>query len=230
MDVLLPPLGDRPSPLQPQMPVKPERKTHIEPYEAEEDPNFSYDGFQVTRREYYAHMLEPAISFADGKLSINAVCLKKAPDVEYVQILVNREQKKLVIRPCTEDDWDSLKWCTAARKTKVITCRMFFAMIMDMMQWDPANRYKIIGKMIHHEDEYLFVFDLTAGTMYERETVVDENGKERRKTSRTPVYSSEWIGKFGKPVEEHRQAVQINIFDGYAVYGMKQNKGDPVQR
>ena len=163
MDVLLPPLGNRPSPLQPQMPVKPERKTHIEPYEAEEDPNFSYDGFQVTRREYYAHMLEPAISFADGKLSINAVCLKKAPDVEYVQILVNREQKKLVIRPCTEDDWDSLKWCTAARKTKVITCRMFFAMIMDMMQWDPANRYKIIGKMIHHEDEYLFVFDLSAG-------------------------------------------------------------------
>ena len=134
MDVLLPPLGNRPSPLQPQMPVKPERKTHIEPYEAEEDPNFSYDGFQVTRREYYAHMLEPAISFADGKLSINAVCLKKAPDVEYVQILVNREQKKLVIRPCAEDDWDSLKWCTAARKTKVITCRMFFAMIMDMME------------------------------------------------------------------------------------------------
>ena len=42
MDVLLPPLGNRPSPLQPQMPVKPERKTHIEPYEAEEDPNFSY--------------------------------------------------------------------------------------------------------------------------------------------------------------------------------------------
>lgn len=78
--------------------------------------------------------------------------------------------------------------------------------------------------------QYLFVFDLTAGTMYERETVVDENGKERRKTSRTPVYSSEWVGKFGKPVEEHRQAVQINIFDGYAIYGMKQNKGDPDQR
>ena len=33
MDVLLPPLGNRPSPLQPQMPVKPERKTHIEPYD-----------------------------------------------------------------------------------------------------------------------------------------------------------------------------------------------------
>ena len=75
MDVLLPPLGNRPSPLQPQKPVKPERKTHIEPYEAEEDPDFSYDGFQVTRREYYAHMQEPAISFADGKLSINAVYL-----------------------------------------------------------------------------------------------------------------------------------------------------------
>ena len=81
MDVLLPPLGNRPSPLQPQKPVKPERKTHIEPYEAEEDPDFSYDGFQVTRREYYAHMQEPAISFADGKLSGPVVATKNGSDI-----------------------------------------------------------------------------------------------------------------------------------------------------
>lgn len=228
MDDLFPPLMNRPNPMQePKAPAAGQRG-HVEPYEAENDPEFSYDGFQVTRREYYAHNNEPAISFSDGRLGINAVCLKKAPDVEYVQILVNREKKQLAIRPCTEDDWDSFMWCTRSHKTKSITCRMLFAMIIDMMGWEPTSRYRVIGKMIRHKDEYLFVFDLSSGQEFKREVVVDAEGKERRKTSRTPIYNSEWKGQFGRPMEEHKKAVQINIFDGFAVYGMK-DTGEPNQ-
>lgn len=227
MEQLIPTLGNRPNPLQDPKPAPVEREARIEPYAAEDDPDFSFDGFQVTRREYYAHVHEPSISFSDGKLSINSACLKKAPDVEYVQILVNREKKKLVIRPCSEEDWDSFMWCTSSHKAKAITCRMFFAMIIEMMEWDPAHRYKVIGKMIRYKDEYLFVFDLTCGQKFEREMVVDDEGKQRRKTSRIPVYSSEWKGQFGRPVEEHKQAVQINIFDGYAVFGLKENGEAP---
>ena len=221
MEDLFPPLVNKPNPMDDPAAPAFGRRGHVEPYEAEDDPDFSYDGFQVTRREYYAHNNEPAISFSDGRLGINAVCLKKAPDVEYVQILVNREKKKLVIRPGTEDDWDSFMWCTRSHKSKSITCRMFFAMIIDMMGWDPASRYRVIGKMIRHKDEYLFVFELASGQEFKREIVVDTEGKERRKTSRTPIYNSEWKGQFGRPVEEHKKAVQINIFDGFAVYGMK---------
>lgn len=77
MDDLFPPLINRPNPMQePKAPAVGQRG-HVEPYEAENDPEFSYDGFQVTRREYYAHNNEPAISFSDGRLGINAVCLKK---------------------------------------------------------------------------------------------------------------------------------------------------------
>lgn len=205
-------------------------KPYIHAYEAEEDPDFSYDGFQVSRREYYAHITEPSISFSDGRLTINSACLKRAPDVEYVQILVNSETKKLVIRPCSDEDWDSFMWCTSSHKVRAITCRVFFAMIFVMMKWDPAHRYKILGKMIHHKDEYLFVFDLNSKQKFEREIVIDDDGKEHRKTSRTPIYSSEWQGKFGKPVEEHRQAVQINTFDGFAVYGLKDNRTPPTSQ
>ena len=124
MEDLFPPLVNKPNPMDDPAAPAFGRRGYVEPYEAEDDPDFSYDGFQVTRREYYAHNNEPAISFSDGRLGINAVCLKKAPDVEYVQILVNREKKKLVIRPCTEDDWDSFMWCTRSHKSKSITCRM----------------------------------------------------------------------------------------------------------
>ena len=39
--------------------------------------------------------------------------------------------------------------------------------------------------------------------------------------SRTPVFPSDWQNQFGLSFEEHRQSMQINVFDGYAVYAIK---------
>jgi hypothetical protein len=87
------------------------------------------------------------------------------------------------------------------------------------MNWVPKYRYKILGKLIHANGEYLLVFDLTATEVYE--CTLTEDNKE--KTSRTPVFPSEWKDQFGMPFNEHRQSMQINIFDGYAIYAVKEN-------
>lgn len=41
------------------------------------------------------------------------------------------------------------------------------------------------------------------------------------KTSRTPVFPAGWQDQFGLPYKEHQQSMQINIFDGYAIYSIK---------
>ena len=41
------------------------------------------------------------------------------------------------------------------------------------------------------------------------------------KTSRTPVFPAEWQNQFGLPVEEHRRMLQVNIFEGYTIFGIK---------
>jgi hypothetical protein len=46
---------------------------------------------------------------------------------------------------------------------------------------------------------------------------------EKPKTSRKPVFPAEWQDQFGLPYNEHRQSMQINIFDGYAVFAVKEN-------
>lgn len=90
---------------------------------------FSFDGYQVVRGEFFAHTFEPSITFCGSKLYVNMACLNKLPTVEYIQILVNQDTKKLVIRPCREDEKDSFRWCsnTAKRKPKQVICRVFFA-------------------------------------------------------------------------------------------------------
>lgn len=185
--------------------------------DAIEDPKFSYEGYQVVRGEYFAHLYEPSITFNRCKVSLNSACLKRLQDVEYVQILVNSEENKLAVRPCSGDEKDSFLWCTPKRKPKQITCRVFFAKIVDLMNWNPEYRYKLLGKLIKSGGEYLFIFDLTATEIYQR--IIQEG--EKPKTSRTPVFPAQWQNQFGLPVEEHRKQLQVNIFNGYTVFGIK---------
>jgi hypothetical protein len=184
--------------------------------------SFDFDGFQVVRREFFAHLNEPSISFNNYKFYVNTACLTKFPETEYVQVLVNRNTKILALRPCGEGERDSFLWCNNSkgkRKPKQTTCRLFFAKIVSLMNWNPDHRYKLTGKLVQANGEYLIAFDLTATEVYQRTFV--EGAKP--KTSRTPVFPSEWQEQFGLPFKEHRQSMQINIFEGYAIYAIKEN-------
>ena len=41
------------------------------------------------------------------------------------------------------------------------------------------------------------------------------------RTSRTPVFPEQWQNQFGLPVAEHTKRMQVNIFNGYTVFGIK---------
>lgn len=188
--------------------------------------DFDFEGFQVVRREFFAHLSEPAVTFNNFKFYVNSACLNKFPETDYVQVLVNQETKILALRPCAENARDSFAWCNASkgkRKPKQTTCKLFFAKIVALMDWNPDNRYKLLGKLIHANGQYLIAFDLTATEVYQR-TFPDG---AKPKTARTPVFPADWQDQFGLSYKEHQQSMQINIFDGYAIYSIKDSSGSP---
>jgi len=182
------------------------------------DDDFKYDGYQVVRGEFFAHLREPSITFNRNRVSLNTACLKRFPNVDYVQILVHPDELKLAVLPCNEDKKDSFSWCSQGkmRRPKQVTCRVFFAMVMDLMNWNTDYRYKLLGKLVQSRGEYLFIFDLTSPEVYQR--TISDDGKQ--KTSRTPVFPAEWQNQFGLPVEEHRKRLQVDIFKGYTVFSV----------
>lgn len=189
--------------------------------EIHDDPSFSYDGYQVVRGEFFAHLFEPSVTLSREKVSVNTACLRKLPDVDFVQFLVNPTEKKLAVKPCKEDMKDSFRWTSGegkTRKPKAITCRIFFAKIMSLMGWNPEYRYKILGKLIRTSSDLLFVFDLTSAETYGIRSSGD------RSASRTPVYPEEWKNQFGVPVSEHQDTIQVNIFDDYAVFSISREE------
>lgn len=186
----------------------------------EMDEQFNFDGFQVVRREFFAHQHEPSITFNNCKFYVNSACLNKFPNVEYVQVLVNQDTQILALRPCAEGLRDAYAWCghsKGKRKPKQTTCKIFYAKMFDLMGWNPDFRYRILGKMIHANGEYLLAFDLASTEIYQK--TYSEGAKP--KTSRIPVYPASWQNQFGLSVKEHRQSLQVNTFKGYAVYCIK---------
>ena len=86
------------------------------------------------------------------------------------------------------------------------------------MGWDYRNRYKLLGKLIRSNGELLYVFDLKTPEIFVRKEV---DGV--LKGSRNAVYPEEWKDHFGLSVQEHQANLQVNIFNGYAVFGIQEN-------
>lgn len=180
--------------------------------------DFNFEGFQVVRGEFFAHIFEPSFSLCNYKCSVNTACIKKLPEFDYMQILVNPESKLLAVRPCREDEKDSFRWCstTTRRTPKQVSCRIFYAKIMNLMNWDFNYRYKLLGKLIKSNNDFLYVFDLNSPQIFKR--AVSEDGKI--KASRYAVYPDDWKNQFGLPVMEHQNIVQVDTFNDHTVFSL----------
>lgn len=141
--------------------------------------DFSYDEYQVVRRELFAHLREPAVVIRRDSVTFNTACIAGLEDAVYIQILVNQDSKRMVVRKCEENDKDALRWCVAKpdkRKSRKMTNKIFSAMMYEMMGWNLDCRYKILGHKITFEDETIYVFDLM-----ETEIFLDIKGKRAKK-------------------------------------------------
>lgn len=186
--------------------------------------DFNYEGFQVVRREFFAHINEPSITFCDCQVYVNTACLHRFPSVTYVQVLVNSDTMILAVRPCKEEERDTFAWCVPGSKKRTprhVTCRLLFAKLFSLMNWNTDYRYKLLGKVIHAKQEHLIAFDLTATEVYQRAFKPGETPKN----TRTPIFPESWQNQFGMPFQEHRTSMQVNIFEGYAVYSLQESSG-----
>jgi len=176
--------------------------------------------FQVVRREFFANLQEPTVSFADNKIGISAACINKFPEFDYVEILVNSETKKLVLLPCDEFARDGIRWCNDSdgkRKPRQITCKIFYEQLRELLNWNLTDRYKYIGRVGQANGVKLLVFDLYSPKVFAQ---VEEDGKKKRAT--TASYRADWKNQFGMSFEDHQQYKQLNLFEGYTLINLQE--------
>jgi len=178
------------------------------------------DDFEVTRGEFYSHTREPGFTLNDGKVQVNTACIRKMADVDYIQILINRATHKLAIRACGEEDLFCLPWVRVKdgkRFPRPITGRIFIMKVCKLMNWNPDNRIRMLGKFYKANEDLIFLFDMDGAEEYPR--VIGEDGK--RKASKTPHFSPALENVFGPLYSEHKKEMGINLHQGFAIYSVR---------
>ena len=203
------------------------------------EENFNYDGYQIVRREMFAHLREPSVVIRKDSITFNTACINGLEDTVYIQVMINRDQHRMAIRKCDPDDKDAIRWCIEKpdkRKSRKITSKEFSRKLYELMDWSDKCRYKILGHRISYEGETLYVFELDeteifferkkktkAQVIAEKENSglspeqIKEREKEEQKMSKKPFYPDDWTGSFGLPVEEHSN-VTLETMEDFGSY------------
>lgn len=171
--------------------------------------DFSYDGYQVVRRELFAHLREPAVVIRRDSVTFNTACIAGLEDAVYIQILVNQDNKRMVVRKCEENDKDALRWCIEKpdkRKSRKMSNKLFSAMMYDMMGWNTDCRYKILGHKITHEDETMYIFDLL-------ETEIFMDTKRKKKANPDSLEKKEELvtAETDQTPEQNQEEIAVKV-------------------
>lgn len=189
--------------------------------------HYSFEGYQVVRGEFFAHIREPSATFNRNKVYVNMACLSKFPNTSHVILAVNPETKVLLISPSRETIRNAQVWCRTNKDQKRVpremTCPIFFKLVFDMMKWDENSRYKFLGQLVQANGVTSMAFDLNSPEVYKR--TYDEEGNST--VSRSPVFPESWNATFGPTVEEHRQNMQLSFFGDYVVCAVERPSKSP---
>lgn len=179
------------------------------------ESEFTFEGYQVVRREFFSHRYEPTLTIKENSILFNNAAISKLDQVVYIQMLVNPATEKLVIRPCAEGAKAAIRWCVVKgdkRRSREITCGLFIAKLYDMMKWEQHYRYKLQGARIDYNGETLYIFDLMSTEAF-LPSVKDPETAKRRPSK--PMYPEDWRDSFGMSVREHTRSTQIDLMEGY---------------
>lgn len=177
--------------------------------------NFTFDGYQVVRRQYTSHNFDPSMTIRGTSITFNNACISKLEDAMYIHFLINVEEKRLVIRPVKEGDKDAVRWCVLKedkRKSRQITCKPFAEKLFEILGWDTVYRYKMQGVKINYLGEDMFLFDLTEVERFLPQVKDPVTGKVKRPAAELP---EEWEGSFGMSVNEHEASTQVDLTKGF---------------
>ena len=188
--------------------------------------------FQRVAAGFFAQTLEPALTINGKAVGVNAAATRLFPDVDYMEILISSEEKKVAFKPCDELNILGYKWAKTKDGKRYATQRTglpFVLCICEIMGWNPENRYRILGKKVLDEtDEEILCFDLKAGQEFEK------SGPGAKGKTRSTILTG-WDGTFGPNYKPNEGSLQIGTFDGYTVFSIgkrskkKENAGSEAK-
>lgn len=179
--------------------------------------NISQGRYEVVRQDYFFSQEEPQFTFKNGKAYINSFGLRKFPDKDYIQILIDKEAKTMVIKPFKEKVKDSFRWSAGKkRQPRHMRCVPLYCMVYQMMGWNLNARYRVTGYLHTYGEVPVLYFDLAEAICYVQ-TEIDTKGVPVIKE----CFPKEWETSFGTAEAEYTEKDFITTYEEEGLFEVK---------
>lgn len=174
---------------------------------------------EVLRTEFASSAYKPKVILGYETISFNKACVNLLPDTRFVNVLIDRSKKRIIILPVSKHAKDALQWCGVSAKgevrKRVCTARKFGEKLYEMMQWVKENKYRVLAYYQEIEGVQLLVFNLCECEMVVPDFVTTGTGKV---VKRGRVYlPGEWENGFGMPLIQHSEANAVELNAHYTL-------------
>lgn len=133
---------------------------------------FSLSSDEIVRGEYFSHTHEPILTFNPSRnlVYVNAVCLKRLPDMKYALILISSAKKRLSLFPCGAGERDAVRLRSGGQhrnKPRQIRCHAGFSdKMLSLMEWKRDCRYRVLGYVATGGNDTIIAFDLSSAEVF----------------------------------------------------------------
>lgn len=176
--------------------------------------------FQHINTGFFAQTKEAALTVNGKIVTVNAAAVRLFPEVEYMEILISPEDKKVAFQPSDEMNVRAYKWAREKDGKRYSTQRTglpFVLCVCQIMGWDYNKRYKILGKKVPSDTgEEILLFDLTAAGKG-----IGKPGAGEKGGGRATILTG-WDGTFGPVYGEGGGSLRMDKFDKYTVFSIKE--------
>ena len=174
--------------------------------------------FQHVRPAFFPSIKEPTLTVNGKIISVNTAAVRLFPDVDYMEILINAEDKQVGFEPSEEMNVHAYKWVKekdGKRYSVQRSGKPFSVCICEIMGWEFGKKYQIRGRKVPSDrGEEILCFDLEEGDdSFIRRARDKESGKS--------TMLIDWDGRFGPAYDEGHGSIHIDKFDKFALFSMK---------
>ena len=133
---------------------------------------FTINNDEIVRGEYFSHTNEPILTFnpARGLVYVNAISLKRLPDMDYALLVISASERRLSIFPCGTGERDAVRLRSGGQhqnKPRQVRCRVEFSeQMLSLMNWKRECRYRMIGYTAVGKYNTLITFDLSSAEIF----------------------------------------------------------------
>lgn len=174
----------------------------------------SVNGMHIVPGELFPQICEATFTVNVRESYANTACVRLLPDTDYVQYLIDDETQMFGLLPCDRLDSHAFRWSRIKNGKRVPVHRTgkdFVLVICKIMDWNPNDRYKILGQLTEVEYKGQMVpvvsFDLRYKKWYR---------KPKQKGGKSTIVR-DWVEMLGPVLEENDRSLRVSSINNYSV-------------